>query len=70
MKSALIESPSGLDRYHYQLTGNGRVKRTKYEGDMQKREADWNRVRSEILSYAAARAHYQMLVNQYGWARV
>lgn len=70
MKSTLIESPSGLDRYHYQLTGNGRIKRTKYEGDMQGRAGDWHRRPPQMLSFAAAQEHYQHLVNDLRWRRV
>lgn len=65
-----IQSPSGLDRYHYELTGNGRIRRTKLEGDMQKREHDWNRVRTDNISFDTAKAHYRHLVNDLRWGRV
>jgi hypothetical protein len=66
----IIESPSGLDRYHYQLLGGGRIERTKYEGDMQGRSGDWHRLKPQILSFDAAKAHYRHLVNDLRWSRV
>ena len=69
-KQTTIGSPDGLTRYHYEITGNGRIRRTRYEGDMQKREHDWNRVRSEIISFTTAQAHYRDLIKVKRWVRV
>lgn len=65
----LIESPSGMSRYHYLLLGNGRIKRTKYEGDMQGRDGDWNRRPSETIDFAEAQAQYRRLCGE-GWRRI
>lgn len=70
MKQTTIESPSGLDRYRYQVTGNGRIKRTKYEGDMQGRAGDWNKRKPQTISFAEAQKHYRHLIDDLKWRRV
>ena len=70
MKRTTIESPDGLTRYHYVTTGNGRIKRTKYEGDMQGRAGDWNKRKPQTISFDVAKTHYRWLIFGCGWSRV